>query len=68
MPDSPSDETIEILARAAGLELAWAGYREEVIAAARQAAQQRGALQELDPTTNPWPPMHVPEASREQDR
>jgi len=49
-----------MLARAAGLTLAWAGYREEVIAAARQAAQQRAALQELDPTTDPWPPMQVP--------
>ena len=67
MPDRPSDETIEMFARAAGLELAWAGFREEVIAAARQAAQQRAVLQELDPTTDPWPPMHVPEASREQD-
>jgi len=56
-----------MFARAAGLELAWAGFREEVIAAARQAAQQRAVLQELDPTTDPWPPMHVPEASREQD-
>jgi hypothetical protein len=66
VPDGPSDETIEMLVRAAGLELAWAGYREEVIAAVRQVAQQRAALQELDPTTEPWPPMQVPE--REQDR
>jgi hypothetical protein len=66
VPDGPSDETIEMLARAAGLTLAWAGYREEVIAAARQAARQRAALPELDPTTDLWPPMQVPE--REQDR
>jgi hypothetical protein len=68
VPNLPSDETIEMLARAAGLELAWAAHREEVIAAARQAALQRAALQELDPTAEPWPPMQVPGAPREQDR
>lgn len=57
-----TEEFMEALARAAGLERAWALYREEVMAAAREAARRREALPVLDPTADPWPPMSVPRA------
>jgi hypothetical protein len=43
-------QTIETLARAAGLERCWAHYRDEVVAAAREAARRREALLLLDAT------------------
>ena len=62
-----SDAVIEALARAAGLELLWAHYREEILAAAKLAAEQRAAMQDPDPVADPWPPMQVPGASPERD-
>lgn len=56
---SPDQTTVEILARAAGLERAWAEFREDVMAAASEAAKQRLAADEMEPGEEPWPPMYV---------
>jgi hypothetical protein len=63
MSQELNEKFIEALARAAGLERAWVLYREEVVAAAREAARRRQALPDLDPAAEPWPPMSVPPVS-----
>ena len=63
MASELAEESIEALARAAGLERAWVQCREEVISAAREAALRRRALPDLDPCAEPWPPMRVPDAA-----
>jgi hypothetical protein len=51
---------IETLARAAGLDLALAGFRDDVLAAAAQVQGQRRALVGgMAPGDEPWPPMRV---------
>lgn len=67
MPDRTSEAAIEALARAAGLELLWAHYRDEVLAAAKLAVEQRAAMQDPDPVVDLWPPMQVPGTSPERD-
>ena len=57
----PELAAIEVQARAVGLDRAWADFREDVIAAAREAAQ-RPALDALPPADEPWPPMRVERA------
>jgi hypothetical protein len=52
------ERIIETLARAAGLDLALADFRDDVIAAAAQVQAQRRALGD-HPTGEPWPPMRV---------
>jgi hypothetical protein len=56
---APDEATIEIQAKAAGLERAWTEFREDVIAAARLVAAQRPALAAIQPAAEPWPPMRV---------
>ena len=63
MASELAEESIEALARAAGLERAWMQYREEVISAAREAALRRRTLPDLDPCAEPWPPMRVSDAA-----
>ncbi len=54
------EKVIEARARALGLGRAWSQHREEVLAAARDAARLGSVLPVLDPTAEPWPPMCVP--------
>jgi hypothetical protein len=54
-----AEKTIETRARAAGLDLALAEFREDVMAAASQVQVQRRALGATRPTCEPWPPMRV---------
>jgi hypothetical protein len=57
---SADDEAaIETLAKAAGLDKAWAEFREDVLAAARTVAAQRPGLALVQPAAEPWPPMRV---------
>ena len=52
------------LARKAGLEKAVQEFPDEVIAAARAAAQTRSALPApCSPAAEPWPPMRMRTAS-----
>lgn len=55
----PEPETIEMQARAAGLDAAWENFREDVIAAAHQVAAQRAALDAVPLAGEPWPPMRA---------
>jgi hypothetical protein len=51
-------ETIEVLAKRAGLARALADYPEDVTAAAKQAADVAQKIKRpADPTAEPWPPM-----------
>jgi hypothetical protein len=51
-------ETIEALAKRAGLARALADYPEDVTAAAKQAADVAQKIKRpADPTAEPWPPM-----------
>jgi len=51
-------ETIEVLARRAGLARALAEFPEDVTAAAKQAADVAQKIKRpADPTAEPWPPM-----------
>ncbi|TBR28422.1 MAG: hypothetical protein EPO10_13105 [Reyranella sp.] len=51
-------ETIEVLARSAGLAKALAEFPEDVAISARQAADvARKIKRPADPTAEPWPPM-----------
>lgn len=51
-------ETIEILARRAGLARALADFPEDVTIAAKQAADVAQKIKRsADPTAEPWPPM-----------
>lgn len=56
---TPSQESIELQALAAGLDRAWAEFREDILVAAFQVAAQRSALDEVPPADEPWPPMRV---------
>jgi hypothetical protein len=56
---APDEAVIEVLAKAAGLDQAWTGFREDVLAAARSVAAQRPALALVQPAAEPWPPMRV---------
>ena len=54
------DQTLETLARAAGLERALKEFRADLAAAANQVEKQRRTLaQALDPADEPSPPMQV---------
>ena len=51
-------ETIELLARRAGLAKALAEFPEDVTAAATQAADVAKKIKRpADPTAEPWPPL-----------
>jgi hypothetical protein len=51
-------ELIEKLARAAGLEKAWAEFPNDVASAAEQARGNKGGINYPDdPAAEPWPPM-----------
>jgi hypothetical protein len=58
---SQDDETrIELMAKAMGLDLALAGFREDLRIAFIAAETQRRALAaDLPVTAEPWPPMRV---------
>ena len=59
MSDKTENEVLAI-ARAAGLDKAIAQYRNEVLNAAKSAADARGAFTPTaDHTVEPWPPMKV---------
>jgi hypothetical protein len=59
-PDAMDEKTVETLARAAGLDVAWADFRDDVLHAARRARTLRGAISApADPADEPWPAMHV---------
>ncbi|HUK07810.1 MAG TPA: hypothetical protein VLX09_08095 [Stellaceae bacterium] len=54
------DATLEILARSAGLDRAFADFRDDLKAAAEQVEKQRRTLAKpLGPADEPWPPMRV---------
>lgn len=54
------EEQIEAMARAMGLDLALAMFRDDLIAACRQAELQRRNLEAgLSPSDEPWPPMRI---------
>jgi hypothetical protein len=53
------EQLAEILARAAGLDLALAECRDDLIAAFLQVQLQRRALGAAQPLAEPWPPMRV---------
>ena len=54
------DQTLEMLARAAGLQRALEEYRADLAAAASQVEKQRRVLAEaLAPSDEPSPPMQV---------
>lgn len=51
-------ETIEVLARRAGLTRALAEFPEDVTVAAKQAADVAQKIRRpADPAAEPWPPM-----------
>ncbi len=51
-------ETIEMLARSAGLAKALTEFPEDVTVAAKQAADVAQKIKRpADPTAEPWPPM-----------
>ena len=53
-------ETIEILARRAGLEKALKEFPEDVAAAAEQASGSVAKMKApTDPRAEPWPPMRT---------
>jgi len=53
-----NQDLIIALARAAGLDKAVAEFPEDVLAAARQAFGNAGAITvPTDPADEPWPPM-----------
>ena len=57
-------QLVAALAKAAGLEKAWADFPDDVLAAAEQALNTAGAIQyPTDPAAEPWPPMR-PGATR----
>jgi hypothetical protein len=54
------DQTIELLARRAGLDKALREFPEDVTAAAEQASAAAAAMQApADPRAEPWPPMRA---------
>jgi len=51
-------DTIEVLARRSGLTRALAEFPEDVVTAAKQAADVAQKIRRpADPTAEPWPPM-----------
>jgi hypothetical protein len=53
-------ETMELLARRAGLDKALAQFPDDLAAAAAQADGVAGRVNApTDPAAEPWPPMHV---------
>jgi hypothetical protein len=55
MQDDLDEQTVEALARAAGLDAAWAAHRDDVLAAARRArALHRAMTAPGDPADAPW--------------
>ena len=55
-------ETIELLARRAGLARALADFPDDVAAAAKQAVSVLEKIkQPTDPAAEPWPPMRAGE-------
>jgi hypothetical protein len=53
-------ETMELLARRAGLAKALAEFPDDVAAAAKQAADVADRIaRPADPEAEPWPPMRV---------
>jgi hypothetical protein len=59
MQDDLDEQTVEALARAAGLDAAWEAHREDVLAAARRArALHRAMTAPGDPADDPRA-MHV---------
>ena len=59
MHDKTDNELLAI-ARAAGLDKAIAEFRNDVLGAAKSAADARNAFTPTsDPAVEPWPPMKV---------
>jgi len=55
-----NDQELEILARAAGLDVVLQTFKDDLKAAARQAGQLRQTLGSAPaPIDEPWPPMRV---------
>ncbi len=55
-----TEQDIENVARAAGLDKALTAFRDDVVAAARQAEALRKATSKpLAPVDEPWPPMRT---------
>lgn len=53
-------ETVEVLVRRAGLARALAEFPDDVMVAARQAAEVAQQIRRpADPAAEPWPPMKV---------
>lgn len=61
MKDTSDDKShVLLIAEAAGLHKAVAEFRDEVLAAARSAADARKAFTAPDdPAVEPWPPMRT---------
>ena len=57
------EKLLELLARAAGLDVVWRDFRADLVAAAQQVEDQRQALSSAPPpVAEPWPPMRTPPA------
>ena len=57
-----TEQEIEAIARAAGLDKALSEFRDDLNIAAKQADDLRGAIAKpLVPSDEPWPPMRTPE-------
>jgi len=57
-----TEQELEVIARAAGLEKALTEFRDDLRIAAKQADDLRRALAKpLGPADEPWPPMRTPE-------
>jgi hypothetical protein len=54
-------ETIEMLARRAGLAKALKEFPDDVTAAAKQAHDVAAKIKAVDPRAEPWPPMRAGE-------
>jgi hypothetical protein len=53
-------ESLELLARRAGLDKALAEFPDEVAAAARHASEAAARINPpADPSAEPWPPMRA---------
>ena len=53
-------QLVAVLAKAAGLDKAFAEFPEDVAAAAEQALNTAGAIRfPTDPADEPWPPMRA---------
>ncbi|MBV1799597.1 hypothetical protein [Siccirubricoccus sp. G192] len=62
-PVTPQDEQAAVLARAAGLDRAWAGHRADVEEAVAVAARLRtGFARPADPAVEPTPAHRAPAA------